>query len=775
MKFLEALFKHKWILLVLLFCSNILFVYEHPAFIIGQICVISWMVYKRISKAVTGLFIVIAFFHMVIVYHSLNHDYQFSDSFIAIMTDEVKIDGQTMRGFLKDENGNTIYFAYTFKSKDEKQFWQSFSLSGKKIFVQAELNEIELPAHRYAFHMGDYLKSKGAVSSIQINGLQLIGEKKSIRSFIASQRYNIANKLEESLTPLLAQEAKALLIGIQDGLDQDVERAYQKLGITHLFAISGLHVALLSVLLYEALLRCRVRKELAMIILLVFLPVYALLAGGAPSIWRAVLLVEIIAILKLFNRLSSTDDALSIVCIVFLTISPYSLFQIGFQLSYIATFSLIYSAKYLEKQSNLFLQNFIMTVVCQLLTYPLLLLHFYELSMSSFIANILFVPLFSFIIVPLNLIILLCAYFAQSLLTILIRLYEPFRENLNDVFLWLKDVPYQMWVPGKPDTFELIGLYVSVFTAFYLFTRKKWVSAITILIIPGCILTFKANVNDELQISFINVGQGDSILIELPKREHVILIDSGGVLRFQTEHWKEKSRPYEVGRQVVVPYLKGKGISKIDTFILTHADADHVEGAEEVLEEIRVNEIHISPNSYKDLSMKDVLAMAQKKKIVMKEIIPMEWMVGDVRFAYLSPHDTVYEGNNDSLVLYLQYGQFKALFTGDLEVTGEKLIINRYPLILKDLTVLKAGHHGSKTSSSEEFVEHTNPQITVFTAGKNNRFGHPAEEVVERFENKGLSIFNTGIDGTIEFSIEKGGAIRSFNTTLNEKKAQVDE
>ena len=143
--------------------------------------------------------------------------------------------------------------------------------------------------------------------------------------------------------------------------------------------------------------------------------------------------------------------------------------------------------------------------------------------------------------------------------------------------------------------------------------------------------------DDSFKISYLNVGQGDSILIELPRRKEVYLVDTGGLLRFRSETWKERDNPYEVGRQVVVPYLKGKGIAQIDKLILTHADADHVEGAEEVLREIAVREIHVTPNSVLDNSMTDLLKEATKRKIPIKEkMAGINWQIKATIFAYLS-------------------------------------------------------------------------------------------------------------------------------------------
>lgn len=755
------MFKHKLILFPICFAIVILSIYEQKTYALLFILLIVFSLAFKHSKVVLVISLSAAFLFALYLSIQLKFSETPSETtWKGYFTDEIKINGNSMRGFIKNETNQFIYFVYDIQSEKEKLLLQSIPLVGKQIVVIGEWEELEKPNHRYAFNMERYLKSKNAHGPFRIERLSIIGEKRSLSTFLAKQRWNVAHRIDANLPSFLAQEAKALLIGVREGLDDDVERAYQKLGITHLFAISGLHVGIITLLIYELLLRLHVRKEMATFALLICLPLYALLAGGAPSVWRAVIMVECVGIVRLFNKNIAIDDALSISCTIFLLLNPHSLFQVGFQLSYIATYSLIYSSNILNQCTNSLIKSFLMTTVCQILSYPLLLVHFYEISLSSLLANLVFVPLFSFLIVPLNIAFLLMSFFSTSFLKFVLHFYEPFRMYLNDFVLLLNQNQYQMWTPGKPSIIEVFFLYCSVLCALYLLEKRKFWLAITILLIPALFLHIKPIFNPNMHISFINVGQGDSILIELPHRKKVYLIDAGGVLRFQTEAWKERATPYEVGRQVIVPYLKGKGISKIDKFILTHADADHVEGADEVMKEMRIGEIHITPNTFTHSTMKDIRAIAQKRKIpIIEKMSGEQWEEQSVYFAYLSPNETNYEGNNDSLVLYVQYKEFTMLLTGDLEEAGEKEILKQYPKLLQDLTVLKAGHHGSKTSSSEPFLQHTNPKLTIFSAGKNNRFNHPAKEVVERFHQLNFKYFITGLDGTIELIVHKNSEV----------------
>ena len=340
-----------------------------------------------------------------------------------------------------------------------------------------------------------------------------------------------------------------------------------------------------------------------------------------------------------------------------------------------------------------------------------------------------------------------------------VTVYEPLRAMLTDAILYLQSLPYQLWIPGRPALFFIVLLYISVFIALYMLDcRRKWISIVLVLLIPAAFLQATHYINSDVKITFINVGQGDSILIELPHRKATYLIDTGGVLRLgQEERWKARKREYEVGAQVVVPLLKGKGITRLDALLLTHADADHVEGAEEILREVHIDEIWVSPNSANKEVMAPLLQDAAVKNVpIVEKLAGERWQIGDVFFQFLWPTETEYEGNNDSLVLFMQQGNFRALFTGDLELEGEMALLNMYKSPLEKIDLLKAGHHGSKTSSAEPFVAHLQPKLTVFMAGVDNRYGHPHKEVVERFTTRNLSILTTGEDGTITVTIQDG-------------------
>ncbi|MFL0582425.1 DNA internalization-related competence protein ComEC/Rec2 [Solibacillus silvestris] len=758
MLYLVNLFRHNWIFYALSICISALAAFESGRLLFLLALLLLFSLYKRLLNIHLLLILIVGIGSYSYFSYEVNKlSLPVELPALLIWTDEYNINGVMLRGFMINESGEKVYVTYELKNEKEKQRFEAQQLAGTSFIVTGKQVSPSIPAHRYGFSMARYLQSRNARGIIEIKQLQYSHQKKPIMQPIFEQRFQLKLHIVETFPPSLAAEAQALLIGFQENVDDQLNRAYQKLGITHLFAISGLHVALVSFLFFQLLLRLRFRREIATILLLILLPLYAVLAGGAPSIWRAVSVVELIMLAQYLRRKIPMDDALSISFIMFVLLEPGAVFQVGFQLSYLATYSLVYSSRILARYSNFWVQSFYITFVCQILVYPLLLHHFYEISLSSFIANIFFVPLFSFIILPINLFALVLTFLPFPLDSFLFYIYEPLRTALTNFILYIQQPIVQMWNPGKPSIMWLILLYSSVFFAFYLLDQQAPLKKVFIaLILPAFIFHVQPLLHSDLKIAFVNVGQGDCIVIELPRRKSVIVIDAGGLLRFEQEEWKERKTVYEVGRQVVVPYLKGRGMQTIDTFVLSHADADHVEGAEEVLREILVKEVHVTPGSIAKPVMNDFLYELEKTNTkLIEKMAGHKWQIGQTAFEYLWPLEIEYEGNNDSLVLFVKHNAFRALFTGDLEQEGEKELIQLYDEKLRNIDLLKGGHHGSKTSSIEEFVAVTNPKFAVFMAGENNRYNHPHIDVVNRFEAKNIPYATTGLDGTVEVSISE--------------------
>lgn len=720
-----------------------------------------WFIYKQISFLFTVTTIMIGIVTFYYVDYVNPEKMEHKEVTTITWTDNYRINGQFIRGFATSETNQKWYVQLKLSNEQHKDYFTNTSLSGLVLQVRAE-KPIERPkSHKYAFDLQQYIKSNGAIGQILVEEYIISKKNTKFSTYMAQQRFKLKQHIQHTFPETLQAEAEALLIGSRESMSQDLQDAYLTLGITHLFAISGLHVALVVMLLFEVLVRFGVRRETANWFLIIALPLYGFIAGGAPSVWRAVSVTEILLVSSLTKNRLNISDAFSLSFLLFLLYTPWVVYQTGFQLSYLAAFSLINSSSLLKLSSNPFVQSFLVTAICQLMVYPLLIYQFYEISLSSFLANLLFVPLFSFVILPINLFLLPMTFLFPIISDIFFRIYEPLRIWLDDFIIFLGTLPFQMWNPGQPELWFVALAYISIFSFFILIeTKTKVLLALVILLLPMVILQTIPYNNSDTTITYLNVGQGDSIVIEMPHREKVILIDTGGVLRFNQDDWMESANVYEVGRQVVVPFLKGRGISQIDIMILTHADADHMEGAEEILQAIRVGEVHITPGSYNENVMQDFREEINEQRIPVLEKGSGEMIESNYyQLTYLYPSDSNYEGNDDSLVLLMESLYFKGLFIGDLESKGEQILATEYSEQIEGQTILKLGHHGSKTSSTQLFLERTNPKFAIVSAGLNNRYGHPHPEVVERLNKLDIPFFQTGKDGSIEVIITKNGEV----------------
>jgi competence protein ComEC len=672
-------------------------------------------------------------------------------------TDNVKIDGGKIKGFAETSSGETVYAIYTIGSEQEKIRFLASHIPSVTFTMSGSFREPDIPSHDYSFDMMKYMRMYGASAIFESDTIIQTVQKTGIRTRLSEQRWKVKNHIGAKFPESLKVEAEALLIGDRSEMDEELAANYRTLGITHLFAISGLHVGLLTFMLREILLRALMRKETVDTLIITLLPLYAVIAGGAPSVWRAVS-VTILVLLASSGRVKvRLDDTLAISAACFILYQPFVLFQPGFQLSYLAACSLIYSSGILAKAKTAIGVSFLVTSISQLSLYPVLLVHFHELSISSFAVNLAYVPLYSIIILPANIVLLIMTSVLPKVAGVLFVVYEPFRELVGAITSWISSLPYQLWTPGKPDALWASIAVAGVLLFFIRYEEGANVlKSLPIVIVPALVIHFIPYVDSSLKVTFLDVGQGDSIVIELPYRKAAYVIDTGGTITFGEPNWKTPTKQFEVGRKIVVPYLKGRGITTIDKLIISHADADHMEGADEVLEEMRVEEIHISPGSEMEVAMKDILRIAENKRIpflTMKEGV--SWTEGSSSFHYVAPKEGSYAGNASSLVLFMKTSGPSFLFTGDIEKEGEAQFLRKYGHSDFGPVILKAGHHGSRTSSTDPFVNALRPELTIFSAGRNNRYGHPHPEVVETFEKYGLRTMSTAISGSITVSVNK--------------------
>jgi competence protein ComEC len=672
----------------------------------------------------------------------------------------IEFDGDQMKARVMSLDGEKLELRYTLHSLEEKQILQQKLISPLSCTFPGKLIEPSKGRNENSFDYKTYLSDRQIYWILEPNGRIPLDDCNDMEPTALDRLYQLREHGIQLVMDQFPQEMKgvaaALLFGDQSAADEGLLTAYQKLGIIHLLAVSGLHVQLLAGGFFYLLIRLGVTRETSALFLLFLLPLYAVITGASPPVVRSVLMMMLLLLSSLTKGGWSSLDAIGASFMIVILYDPFLLYHIGFQLSYMVSVSLLLSSQLLGQMKTVLGKSFAITLISQVASIPLLLYHFYEISILSLVANLFFVPFYSFLMMPLSLV---CFLFLKAAggLPAFIRGFSWLFGEINRLAEALGNLPFATIVTGRPNGIVLFLYLTLVLLFFFLWEKYQKMNKACILLIGVFVFhLLSIRLNPYGEVSFIDVGQGDSILIKLPFHKGTYLIDTGGRLPFQKEQWQEKSSPFSVGHDILIPYFKSKGITKIDKLILTHSDYDHVGAAAEIMPYIPIREIVVSPGSEKEAIMKRIIRAASQKQIQVTEGIKGRgWSAGDASFLFLSPDDSLYEGNNDSLVLYAKLGGMTWLFTGDLEKEGEQKLLKQWNL---KVNVLKAGHHGSKSSTSKPFLEAVDPKIAVISAGVKNRYGHPHPEVIHLLKEKHVLVFRTDHDGeiTFKFSKEKG-------------------
>lgn len=676
------------------------------------------------------------------------------------------INGDRLSFQVEDQNKNIVQLSYKMKSASEKKQMRQLH-AGVSCIFDGERKEPQIARNFHGFNYRDYLYKQNIhfileatyISECRKTSLSLV-------QWILLLRQQAILGVTEMFPEQSGAFMNALLFGDRQQMTFEVEEQYQQFGLVHLLAISGSHIVLLMVVVYFILLRSGVTREIATVCLIFFIPIYMILAGASPSVIRASITGVLMLIAFMCSIRLSSLDALSITAICMLIFDPYLVFNIGFQFSFVGSFALLLSAPLLLESGNGVIRNSIyISLISQLVSTPILLYHFGYYSPYSIFLNILYVPFLSLIVLPCSIIILICLpiipFLAKSFANVL-----SIGLNLSNDFLsYCESLPFTRLNFGQTPIL-LVALYcVSIISVLMVWERR--ISKGMVFIFAGIFLFISTGhyvypyFRESGSVTFLDVGQGDAILIRLPYDQEIYLIDTGGTIRLNKEEWQRKKHEFSVGNDILIPYLQKEGIKKIDKLIVTHGDADHIGAAQELLSNITVKEVVFGRKEQEAILEKAVKKQALEKEVKISEVGEGEsWRVNEAEFFVLAPTGKERSENNASIVLWAKLGGITWLFTGDLEEEGEKGLVATYPDLRAD--VLKVAHHGSNTSSITPFLSAVQPNIAIISVGERNRYGHPHKEVIERFEKMGIEIWRTDKQGAISYVFkEERGTFRS--------------
>ena len=704
-----------------------------------------------------------------------------------------------------------------FNKEETLSIGETVLLSGRLSFFESSTNPGQFDAEKYYKNKDTLFAVKKAVMEIRS------GKKISLRQQLKTFADRQEERLDYFLSDAYASILKAMLFGNKKQLDEETKKLYQDNGIAHILAISGLHISMLGMGVYRLLKRLPVPPWISLLGSEFFLLLYGCMVGFSASAFRAISMFTFFLVSKITKRSYDMLTAVAFTGMIQLLIHPGYLFDCGFQLSYAAiigmgillpTFQeLIKEIKvsWVEKGISLLLPSLSVT----LLTAPILIYHYHELSFFSILLNVVVIP-FVGVLLMTAILMLAVSYLCVPLawlctipIKLILLLYEWSCRFLELFPIGQKNIAH-------PSLMVIFGYYFLLFAMTIIVKKKRNRYQFLFPVVAAALILFPKN--PDFAIWMLDVGQGDCSVI-FSKEGNCFVIDCGST----TE--------YNVGKKRLIPFLKYQGIGKVDAVFLTHADADHMNGVMELLECGTEENIEIScvvvheQNRLEEFA--ELVEVTQASGVPIVQMGQGDCVQTDsMSLTCLYPLDGQQglTGNASSMVLELKVegcikgngvselangeqvedykdGVFRALFTGDLEMEGEKLFLEEYqntqmqeasgrfeqsdeagrkeglefvqderlePVqdefvekgkyeILEDsrYALLKVGHHGSSGSSSAEFLEWSSPRIALISCARNNSYGHPHKETMDRLKAIGSVICNTAEGGAIVVELDK--------------------
>lgn len=711
----------------------------------------------------------------------------------------------------KEKEYNKIYKIKVLKANNSKQYKNTYlylkinkkstnSIEyGDKIFFEGTFIEPDSQRNEGGFNYKEYLKTLKIYGNIKTNKIEVI-EKNKINP-IFSFTNKVSLKIKQKINLIIGEKQGAVLKGILLGdssqIEENMHESFKISSISHILAVSGMHVSYI-ILAIELVFKSKIGKTKTRIFTSLFLIFYMAITNFSPSVVRAGIMGILVIGSKLFNRKNDTATSVAISLLFILFYNPFLIMNLGLQFSYIGTIGiLLFRKNIFDFLRNIKIRNrkwkykinrriillsakikeiLSITTSVQIAILPIMLFHSNILGTYFLLTNL----LVSIIIGPIMIlggIIIIFSFISVSMaknVSFLIEFLLGLLIKISD----LSKLAFSKIYVATPKMWMIILYYVTIFIINYSYilyyskkltitqirarnlialakykifqNKKKFLKLVVILLSLILIIQITSK---KLEIHFIDVGQGDSTLILTPQNK-TILIDGGG----------STSKEFDVGKSTLLPYILDKGYTKIDYIFISHLDQDHVGGILYLLQEIKVKHIIIGKQFEETENLQKLKEIVKEKKI---SVIAVE--EGDkvrieknLYFDILWPNtkEEIKENaiNNNATVCKLNYKSFSMLFTGDIEKESEKVLTAKYKETeaLKS-TVLKVAHHGSKTSSTEEFLKFVNPKIAIIGVGKNNLFGHPNDEVIERLKKLAICILRTDKDGEITITVNKNG------------------
>ena len=661
-------------------------------------------------------------------------------------------------------------------------------LYGRKISCTGSFEAFDGELNPGQFDADAYYKNEGYTGILDAKDIRIVKEEESFSPDIYLHRLNLAisEKYKKILGDKNAGSLSAMVLGDKRGLDEEIKELYQENSISHLLSISGLHISLLGGAVFLFLRRLKISFRFPLITSSIILIIYGAFTGFSVSTSRAVIMMSVLFISFVIGKSYDLPSGLALAALILIVINHRAIYQSGFLLSFFAVIGIfyimpellyifkvdIYHKKGIIKGLHLFLASIISSISILLATLPIVLNNFYEVSLTGIILNIIVIPLMSLVVITgllggfvalvselLGSFILGITHYILNLYTLLCRL----GDRLTCLRL----------IIGKPDKWQIVLYYLILVIVFYLLALKRRENkleslknnlsedyntskriAITGLMIftSFLIIAYKPR---EFSINMLDIGQGDCFVVNDGNND--IYISDCGSTTVQN-----------VGKTRLLPFLKSKGWGKVDTIFISHMDKDHVNGVNDLLKcaEITIGRIIISASYKSDklncAELEELKELAKMRDIKLFYMKKGDEIVGkDISFRCIYPtgEEDIEDQNEASIVMRMDYKGLSMLFTGDIAGSTEEKIIDSSDEDILDCDILKVCHHGSKNSSTDDFLKKVSPKLYLISCGLMNRYGHPHRDALSRMTEEGGRILRTDHMGGTQIKLADGKLI----------------
>jgi len=611
---------------------------------------------------------------------------------------------------------------------------------GDRITISGVIEGLSFPRNPGAFNEHQYKLTRKVTTKVKAKTI-FINKKNSKLNFLKRLSYYYGGMFEELLPWDEAQIMKAMLVGDKTLVSQEMKELYKSAGIAHVLAISGLHISVIAAVLWWIFKKLRVHKNLQEIIVIIILWGYAGITGFSISITRSVIMATTILLGTLLEEKSDPITSLSFAALILLVYNNLYLWDIGFQLSFVAVGSLILLTPFFNKIFVIpkrFREHIAPLIAVTVGTTPLIAYYFYVISPIGIFINLLLIPFITLVVI--------IGFLAMLIFPIQGLLAQWVLGSSYYLLLMIEYVskiaikmPLATIIIGQPSLLEF-GLYILFwigalyYLSLSLEKRKKiqnYIMAYSLLLI--LIMVGNRIRPGNLEVTFLDVGQGDSAIIITP--DHKTFIIDGG----ESGNGKK-----------IEQFLKYKGVRKVNGMILSHAHTDHMNGLTELARLYQVDNVFLTEFPLEDSDFKEFYDTIESKGIPIYQIQAGDLITfKDCEILSVHPFKDLgrLSGNDASAILMLKHEKVSYCFTGDIEKNYEEKIV--CDLKKNDVNILKVPHHGSKTSSTQALLTQLMPDIGIVSCGKNNFYQHPHEEVVLRYQENSIPLIITKDSGAV--------------------------